>query len=78
MLPTDLGVASRGLNCRGALFGHVPQVVSHLLNSPSSGAGPVRKVVPEIVEGNIVNQSPFFFVGLRFKRSETSDECQPR
>jgi hypothetical protein len=30
----------------------------------------VRKVVPEIVEGNIVNQSPFFFVGLRFKRAK--------
>ena len=28
------------------------------------------KVVPEIVEGNIVNQTPFFFVGSRFERAK--------
>jgi hypothetical protein len=63
-LPAHLGVAGGGLNRGCTLFGHVAQVVSHLLDGPSSRAGPVRKVVPEIMESDVLDQTPFFIVSF--------------
>jgi hypothetical protein len=67
MLVAHLGVPDRRLNGRHPAFGNMPQVRGHLFQAPATRSCPVRKIVTEIVEIDVVDESGFCQARPRFE-----------
>lgn len=70
LLPTDLRIAHRGLNGRCPLLRDVSKVVSHFFERPACFTRPMGEVMPQVMEGEIVNQFPLVLGGTSLERPE--------
>jgi hypothetical protein len=70
LLPAYLSIAYRGLNGRCPFLRDVPKIVRHFFKRPACLACPVGEVVPQVMEGEIVNQFPLALGGTNLERPE--------
>ena len=56
LLPAYLGIAYRGLYSRRSLLGDVSKVISNFFERPTSLSCSMGKIMPQIMEGEMVNQ----------------------
>lgn len=69
LLTAGLGIARSGSNRWGPLARDMAQIDGNLLQGPSRSASAMRKIVAQIVVGNICDQFPLGMGGFRFERS---------
>src|SRR6516225_6071772 len=60
----------RGLDRWSSFSGDVTEIIGYFFEAPSSLAGAVRPVMPQIVIRDVVDQVPFLFVGPPLERAE--------
>jgi len=62
MLPTYLRIAYGGLNSRSPFLGNMPKVVSYFFKRPTYLSRSMGEVMPQVMDGKIMNQFPLAFV----------------
>ncbi len=67
MLAAHLRVPNSRLNGWHPAFGNMPQVIGHLFQAPACCPCPVRKIVAEIVEIDVVDEPGFCQARPRFE-----------